>query len=274
MLRSTVAAAFTVVLVASAPCAAQSPAPAPVEPAVVDLPPALDRVLRDYEQAWRTGDGPGLARLFTADGFAVQSGSAIARGSAAIARNIGAPGGDLRLTAYQITGTAAHIVGGFRYPASRGPGGRFVLVLSQTPDGRWLIAADLDNTGPRPPAAPSDDRAQLARLNDGYVRAVLTADTAFFEQHLASEFRNTNPDGTILDRGAFLAQIARGSGLTRLDAVDVEIRVSGGTAIIHARTDYTTSDGRPGAGRYTDVWQRQADGRWLAVAAHVTRLVR
>jgi len=28
-------------------------------------------------------------------------------------------------------------------------------------------------------------------------------------------------------------------------------------AIIHARTSYTTAEGRQGAGRYTDVWARQ-----------------
>jgi hypothetical protein len=46
--------------------------------------------------------------------------------------------------------------------------------------------------------------------------------------------------------------------------------VLGDVALIHARTTYTLHDGRQGAGRYTDVWARR-DGRWLAVAAHVTR---
>ncbi len=122
-------------------------------------------------------------------------------------------------------------------------------------------------------AAQADDRAELARLNDDYVRAVLMSDVARFEQILAADFRNTNPDGTMLDRQGFLAQVARPSNLTSLKADDVEIRILGDTAIIHARTVYQTSDGRPGSGRYTDVW-RKHDGRWLAVAAHVTRLVR
>ncbi|MGH3129068.1 MAG: DUF4440 domain-containing protein, partial [Gaiellaceae bacterium] len=47
-------------------------------------------------------------------------------------------------------------------------------------------------------------------------------------------------------------------------------RLLGDVAIIHARTTYTLADGRPGAGRYTDVWARR-NGQWLAVAAHVTR---
>ena len=44
----------------------------------------------------------------------------------------------------------------------------------------------------------------------------------------------------------------------------------GDTALIHARTRYRKSDGQPGAGRYTDIWQRRS-ARWLCVAAHVTR---
>jgi ketosteroid isomerase-like protein len=163
-------------------------------------------------------------------------------------------------------------VGGYRYDTT-GPGGRFVLAQRQGADGRWRIAADLDNSGPpmRPPAA--DDRATLAALNADYVRAVLMSDAARFREILADDFRNTNPDGTVLDRAAFLAQVARPANLKSLRAEDVEIRVMGDAAIIHARTVYETSDGRPGSGRYTDIWHKR-DGRWLAVAAHVTRLVR
>lgn len=123
----------------------------PAQPAVT-LPPALDRVLRDYEAAWRGGDGQRLASIFTDDGFAIQSGSPLARGHAAIARTVTGPGGGLQLTAYAyaIDGTVGYIVGGYRYPQTTGPGGRFVLALKQGAGGRWLIAADLDNTGPRP----------------------------------------------------------------------------------------------------------------------------
>ncbi len=118
-----------------------------------------------------------------------------------------------------------------------------------------------------------DDASTLARLNDDYVRAVFTSDTSRFEQLLAPDFRNTNPDGTIVDRPGFLAQIARPSNLRSLSCQDVEIRLFGDTAIVHARTVYETSDGRPGTGRYTDIWRKQ-DGRWQAIAAHVTRVLR
>jgi ketosteroid isomerase-like protein len=142
------------VAIAGAPAGAQAPPapPDPQMPPVISLPPALDRVLRDYEAAWRDGDGPRLAALFTEDGFAVQSGSPIRHGRAAIAGGLTKSGGMLQLTAYAYSssGTVAYIVGGYRYPTTVGAGGRFVLALRSGPDGRWLIAADLDNTGPPP----------------------------------------------------------------------------------------------------------------------------
>ena len=118
-----------------------------------------------------------------------------------------------------------------------------------------------------------DDRETLEGLNRDYVQSVLTSNVARFDEILAPDFRNSGPEGTLTDRPGFLGVVARPSNLKTLTAEDVEIRIFGDSAIIHARTVYETADGRQGNGRYTDVWQRQRDGRWLAVAAHVTRLV-
>jgi hypothetical protein len=93
---------------------------------------------------------------------------------------------------------------------------------------------------------------------------------ASLRRDLAADFRCSNPDGSLVDRGGFLAQTARPVTISNLAAHDVEIRMFGDVAIIHARTSYTMADGRPGAGRYTDVWARQ-NGEWRAVSAHVTR---
>ena len=143
-----------------------SSASSEAEPAAVVLPSALDRVLRDYERAWRDGNGPALAALFTADGYAVQSGSPLRQGRAAIALGITRPGGALKLTAYafSVSGAVGYIVGGYRYPQSAGPDGRFVLALRKGADGRWLIAADLDNSGPRPAAPVAPASASPAAL--------------------------------------------------------------------------------------------------------------
>lgn len=116
----------------------------------------------------------------------------------------------------------------------------------------------------------ADDRARLLALNLDYVRAVQAGDVARFRQILADDFRGSMPDGTLLDKAAFLAQTARPVTITGLACHDVELRLLGEVAIVHARTTYTTADGRAASGRYTDVWARR-NGEWLAVAAHVTR---
>jgi hypothetical protein len=114
-------------------------------------------------------------------------------------------------------------------------------------------------------------RAALADLNRNYVRSVGEADTGWFDANLAKEFLNTNPDGSIVDRAAFLTQTGQGPTVKKLREHDVVIRVFGPHAIIHARTSYLKPDGTPGAGRYTDDWHR-IDGRWQCVSAHVSRL--
>jgi ketosteroid isomerase-like protein len=114
------------------------------------------------------------------------------------------------------------------------------------------------------------DHDTLWRLNENFVRSVEQSDVGYFEQALAEDFLNSNPDGSLVDRAAFLAQIARPAMISDLEAHDVRIRLLGDIAIIHAQTTYKRADGREGAGRYTDVWARR-EGRWQCVSAHVTR---
>ncbi|MFN7957387.1 MAG: SgcJ/EcaC family oxidoreductase [Holophagaceae bacterium] len=131
-------------------------APAPPLPSVA-LPPELDRVLRDYERAWTAKDPEALARLFTPEGMALPSGQPHAQGAAAIrqayAQGAGSPL-SLRAVAHAMSGDLAYIIGGFAPAPGQPDAGKFVLVLRRGADGRWLIAADMDNASQRRPAAP------------------------------------------------------------------------------------------------------------------------
>jgi ketosteroid isomerase-like protein len=119
--------------------------------------------------------------------------------------------------------------------------------------------------------ARAAELALLTALNEAYVRAVALSDVGWFERHLTQDFLNSNPDATLVDRAGFLRQIAKPIAVTGLRCEDVNIRILGDTAIIHARTVYAKPDGQPAAGRYTDIWMRGADGQWRCPAAHVTR---
>ena len=114
------------------------------------------------------------------------------------------------------------------------------------------------------------DLDTLRDLNGDYIRSVQRGDVRRFDEILAEDFLCSNPDGSLIDRSAFLAQTARPVTIANLAAHDVNIRIMGDFAIIHARTTYDLPDGRAGAGRYTDVWARR-EGCWLAISAHVTR---
>jgi ketosteroid isomerase-like protein len=116
----------------------------------------------------------------------------------------------------------------------------------------------------------TSDLDTLLALNRAYIQSVQTSDVQRFEELLADDFLCSNPDGSLVDRERFLEQTAVPVTIANLEAHDVNVRLLGDVAIIHARTTYVGPDGHPGSGRYTDVWARR-HGRWLAVSAHVTR---
>ena len=118
--------------------------------------------------------------------------------------------------------------------------------------------------------ADASDLTTLTNLNLAYIRSVQHGDVERFREMLAEDFLCSNPDGSLVNRDQFLEQTARPVTIANLVAADVNVRILGDVAIVHARTTYADAGGHPRSGRYTDVWARQ-DGRWLAVSAHVTR---
>jgi ketosteroid isomerase-like protein len=147
---------FAVILFCAAllagPAAAQQPATRLPDDA---LPPALDRVLRDYEQAWRTGDAKALAALFTEDGFVLQSEHAPVRGRAAIEAAYASQGSSplrLRALAHATEGSTGYIIGAYTYGSNVGDTGKFTLTLQRVGDGPWMIFSDMDNTSAPPRA--------------------------------------------------------------------------------------------------------------------------
>jgi len=112
----------------------------------------------------------------------------------------------------------------------------------------------------------------LRDLNGQYIHSVVHSDVARFTEILSDDFLCTNPDGSLVDKPQFLKQTAIPVAFTSFDVDDLRIRVLGDVAIIHGRTRFALKDGRRGRGQYTDVWQKRQD-RWLAVSAHVTRVI-
>lgn len=122
------------------------------------------------------------------------------------------------------------------------------------------------------PSTPTtDDLTTLHQLNDDYIESVRTSDVKRFNEILAEDFLCTLADGTLIDRQQFLVHAAQPTTAHGLAIHDVNVRLLGDAAVVHAATTFTYPDGRPGRGRYTDVWARRG-GRWVAVAAQFVRV--
>ncbi len=143
--------ALALLLLAAMPLVAQQPA-APAAPLPsITLPDTLDRVLRDYEKAWEGKDPAGLAALFTEDGFVMSAGKLPVRGREAIRAAYANAGGPLalRALAYSTDGNTGYIIGAYGGRDEKGDVGKFILAIRRV-DGKWLIAADMDNSNRRP----------------------------------------------------------------------------------------------------------------------------
>jgi uncharacterized protein (TIGR02246 family) len=136
-------------LVLNVPAVAQTPA-------TVSLPAEIDQVLKDYEKAWIAKDTGALAKLFTADGMALPSGQMLAQGEDSIRKAYAPSVGsalNLRAIAFRSSGELAYVIGGWGGATDKPEFGKFVLVLRKV-NGRWMIAADMDNSN-MPRRAPT-----------------------------------------------------------------------------------------------------------------------
>jgi hypothetical protein len=126
--------------------AAQAPSATAQLPSIT-LPAQLDRVLRDYETAWRASDAAGLANLFV-DGRVVMTNSGRAVTGRAAVREVYSRGGGplfLRAVSYAMDDTVAFIIGGYAVREGENDAGTYVLTLVRpNPGAKWLISADMD----------------------------------------------------------------------------------------------------------------------------------
>ena len=117
-----------------------------------------------------------------------------------------------------------------------------------------------------------EDRAELAKLEEGWMRAMQDRDEARLEELVAPGFRFTAlhlaPEP--MSREQWMGAALGGYTITTFAFEDVEIDVFGDTAVVHARysqiASYSTVN-LSNVFRLTDVWSRHT-GRWQVVARH------
>lgn len=129
-----------------------------------------------------------------------------------------------------------------------------------------LVGAQSDKTD-----KPDSDRAQIAQLEDRWLKAVAEADVTVLNQILADDFARPAPTaGLFITKSQYLAyyrahQQTPAAGSKRID--NLSIRIYGNTAI--ARGVVVTVDGKGvtlSRNLFTDVFLKR-DGPWQAVSA-------
>ncbi len=241
----------------------------------VDLPPALSRVLRDYERAWEARDPTALAALFTEDGLVLQNTHAPARGRAGIQQAYTGHGGPLSLRALDFAthGNVGYIIGAYGSKPASGDSGKFILALRRDRGRRWLIAADIDNSNRGPANAPPPDArdavvdaanrlfAGMRERNEAALREVI---------HPRAQFIGLRGEPVARTAEEFIARI-----VARTESVDEriwqpEVRVDGDVATLWAPYDLHFWDRFSHCGIDSFQFVR-VDGRWRLVSATYTQ---
>lgn len=124
--------------------------------------------------------------------------------------------------------------------------------------------------------AQTDDIATLKMLNAAWIHAYPGKDTATLSRILADDLVLINPAGVSMSKTKILSNIMSGTQRilsSKVDSVAVRM-LSENIGLVTATASFTfETGGRKSTGRtcYMDVYQKR-NGRWVAVAAHVTSL--
>jgi ketosteroid isomerase-like protein len=120
----------------------------------------------------------------------------------------------------------------------------------------------------------TDDREQIAQLQEAWMQAWIDRDVATCERLLAPEFRlRSVATDDIVDRGDWLREVDAGRVVgTTFTYDEMDVAVIGDTAVTMSRiTQQAQIEGRDWSAtlHVTDVWAR-GDGGWRVVARHAS----
>lgn len=121
-------------------------------------------------------------------------------------------------------------------------------------------------------APRTSDKNQLEQLNREYVQAFMSADVAWYQEHLADDFICIESDGTVLDKTQFLVNTAQGPDVDDYKLDKVTVRIYGEVGLVQATGLFLRKDGTSGVSQYTDVYVQTGEG-WKTVSAQITRQI-
>lgn len=123
-----------------------------------------------------------------------------------------------------------------------------------------------------PAMSQTADIDAIKQLNEDWIANYVKKDKATFDRIFAEDFFLINPAGKKMTKQEILAQPAQPISETHVEFAEVQIH--GNIGLIHAKCSFTmVADGKESKGStdYLDVYEKR-NGRWWAIAAHVTYL--
>jgi hypothetical protein len=109
--------------------------------------------------------------------------------------------------------------------------------------------------------------AELHRLNDECLRALVESDAAWFAANASDDFTCTLADGRYVDKTCLPAVTGRGPAVTDMSSDEVDVCPLGDVALVRGVAHWLRAAAREST-RYTTVW-RLGEGRWQAVSAQL-----
>ncbi len=146
---------------------------------------------------------------------------------------------------------------------------------------RWTLLSESRATKLTPALAapePSDPRAEVLALEHAWAKAYLERDVAALDRLVADDWFYTDADGKVTSKAQDIADVRSGTyQATEFMMSDLQVRTYGDTAVVTGRqTEIATLAGKDASAVYrvTDVWKRSENGRWQAIASHLSREAR
>jgi hypothetical protein len=142
--------------------------------------------------------------------------------------------------------------------------------------GSWFLAAALLAFSlPFALQLRADDVEELRRLDKELSVATWTGDPTWFRQNLSEDYVLVTPNGTLRNKADVVSELATpGMKMDPFDAIEVQIRIYGETAVINGRMLQRFTLGRIRYAndlRYTDVYVKKR-GRWWLVSGHASNV--
>ncbi|HET7811917.1 MAG TPA: nuclear transport factor 2 family protein [Steroidobacteraceae bacterium] len=124
-------------------------------------------------------------------------------------------------------------------------------------------------------AAPPTTEQLLKDTENAWSQAYVTGDAAWLDKLMAPEYLFTDTDGKTYNRDDDISAVKSGEWkMTSFKMGDLKVHVYGDVATVTGLNDFVATDHGKDASckcRFTDVFVKR-DGRWQAVASHVSKV--